>query len=313
MSVYKIPPNKVKYMNNKNQQTSVEKHCGFVAIIGAPNAGKSTLLNNMLGTKIAIVTPKVQTTRYLMRAIQTIDNTQIIYIDTPGIFKSNKIYEQTMVANAWSGAKDSDIILMLIDASKKLPPLLEHILSQLKSLNKPKALVLNKIDKIEKTKLLEIASQINNKLAFEQTFFISALKGDGISELQQWIVNSLPKDEWLYPPEQISDLPMRFLAAEITREKLFLRLQQELPYGLTVETEQWQERKDGSVKIMQQIIVERESHKKIILGKNGNLMKAIGISARKELENMLGCKVHLFLFVKVIPNWKQKKEFLPIH
>lgn len=288
------------------------KRCGFVALLGAPNAGKSTLMNRLVGSKVAIVTPKVQTTRHLIRGIQTRGDSQIVYMDTPGIFHTDRLYEKTMVANAWSGAQDSDILLLLVDAARGVDEELRAILARLEKNEKPKALLLNKIDRIKKEGLLALAAEINGILPFDRTFMISALEGQGVEDLQQWLAQTVPQGPWMFPEDQMSDVPLRFLAAEITREKLFLRLQQELPYGLMVDTEQWEERQDGSVKINQVVIVEREAHKKIVLGKNGQLLKAVGQAARREIEQLLDCKVHLFLFVKVIPDWKQKKEFLPV-
>lgn len=288
------------------------KRYGFVALLGAPNAGKSTLMNRLVGSKVAIVTPKVQTTRHLIRGIQTRGDSQIVYMDTPGIFHTDRLYEKTMVANAWSGAQDSDILLLLVDAARGVDEELRAILARLEKNEKPKALLLNKIDRIKKEGLLALAAEINGILPFDRTFMISALEGQGVEDLQQWLAQTVPQGPWMFPEDQMSDVPLRFLAAEITREKLFLRLQQELPYGLMVDTEQWEERQDGSVKINQVVIVEREAHKKIVLGKNGQLLKAVGQAARREIEQLLDCKVHLFLFVKVIPDWKQKKEFLPV-
>lgn len=283
-----------------------------MALLGAPNAGKSTLMNRLVGSKVAIVTPKVQTTRHLIRGIQTRGDSQIVYMDTPGIFHTDRLYEKTMVANAWSGAQDSDILLLLVDAARGVDEELRAILARLEKNEKPKALLLNKIDRIKKEGLLALAAEINGILPFDRTFMISALEGQGVEDLQQWLAQTVPQGPWMFPEDQMSDVPLRFLAAEITREKLFLRLQQELPYGLMVDTEQWEERQDGSVKINQVVIVEREAHKKIVLGKNGQLLKAVGQAARREIEQLLDCKVHLFLFVKVIPDWKQKKEFLPV-
>lgn len=284
----------------------------MVALLGAPNAGKSTLMNRLVGSKVAIVSPRVQTTRHLIRGIQMYENTQIIYTDTPGIFSAKKVYEQTMVSNAWTGAKDSDVQLLLVDAEQGISDELQAILKRLAPSPQPKALVLNKIDKVSKETLLALTAQLNEALPFDRTFMVSALKGDGVADMQGWLADQLPNGPWLFPEDQISDLPMRFLAAEVTREKLFLRLRQELPYGLMVETEKWEEKKDGSIRIDQQIIVEREGHKKIILGHRGEQLKTIGQSARYELEKLLDTRIHLFLFIKVIPNWKTKKEFLPV-
>jgi GTP-binding protein Era len=284
----------------------------MIALLGAPNAGKSTLLNQLVGSKVAIVTPRVQTTRHQIRGIQMRGQSQLIYIDTPGIFAAKKSYEQTMVANAWDGARDSDIQLLLVDAIKGVNEDVEAILKRLSKSPTRKALLLNKVDRVPKERLLALTAQLNEIFAFDETFMISALKGEGLEPLQDWLAEQLPQGPYLFPEDQISDMPMRFLAAEVTREKLFLRLRQELPYGLTVECEGWEEKKDGSISIRQQIIVERESHKKIILGKQGEQLKQIGQSARMELQRLLDARVHLFLFVKVIPGWKNKKEFMPV-
>lgn len=293
--------------------TKVEKqHCGMVALIGAPNAGKSTLMNALVGSKIAIVTPKVQTTRHMLRGVQIVDNSQIIYVDTPGIFNAPKAYEQAMVGNAWNAAGEADVLLMVVDATKNLSSELEEILKRAARYTKPKILVINKIDKMPKPKLLALIAWLNQHAVFDETFMISALKGDGVPELQQWLATKMPEGTWLFPEDQLSDMPLRFLAAEITREKLFLRLREELPYGLMVETEAWEEKKDGSVKINQVIIVERDSHKKIILGKSGEQLKTVGQSARRDIATMLGCPVHLFLFIKIIPDWKDRQEYLPV-
>jgi GTP-binding protein Era len=291
------------------------QRCGMVALIGAPNAGKSTLINALVGSKVAIVTPKVQTTRHQIRGIQNIEATQLIYIDTPGIFAAPKAYEKTMVGHAWHAVADADAVLLVVDAHQyrqgALSEELISILQKLKHQQKTKALVLNKIDKMDKVKLLDVSMAIHAHCSFDQVFMISALKEDGVQDIQHWLAHQMPESIWLFPEDQISDRPIRFLAAEITREKLFLRLNKEVPYGLTVETELWEERADGSVKINQMIIVERESHKKIILGSQGEQLKAIGKTARMALQEMLERPVHLFLFIKVIENWKARAEYLP--
>ena len=286
--------------------------CGFISLVGAPNAGKSTLLNQLIGSKIAIVTPKVQTTRHLIRGIEVVGDTQCIYVDTPGIFDAQKNFEKVMVDNAWLGAKDGDAIGLLVDCTKPLERHDKAIAEKISLYRQPKALILNKVDAVEKERLLELASFYNEGTSFDQTFMISARKGDGVDDLRQWFVSHMPEGPWHFPEDQMSDLPIRFLATEITREKLFLRLREELPYGLTVENELWQERDDNSVRINQIVVVEREAHKKIVLGKGGQQLKAIGQAARHDIAKLLGCKVHLFLFVKVIPQWKEKKEYLPI-
>ncbi len=289
----------------------LKTRCGLVALAGRPNAGKSTLLNALIGSKLAIVTPKAQTTRSVLRGIQIIGDSQIIYMDTPGIFEASQKYEQAMVAAAWSHAGDADMILHVVDASLKKFDKDIAIASKLQETKCPKVLVLNKIDKIKKPALLELTLLLNESGVYGHVFMVSAYKGDGVDELQQWLAEAMPRGPWLYPEDQISDAPVRFLAAEITREKLFLRLREELPYELMVETESWEQRRDGSIKVNQVIMVQRESHKKIILGDKGSQLKAIGSTARREIAKMMECEVHLFLFVKVAPHWKEQPEYLP--
>jgi GTP-binding protein Era len=281
---------------------------GFIAMIGAPNAGKSTLVNRLVGAKVSIVTHKVQTTRALVKGIATVGDTQLVFTDTPGIFAPKRRLDRAMVTKAWSGARDADIVLVLIDARKGIREDEERILEMLPSISQPKYLILNKVDTIEPPKLLELAKELNERAAFEETFMISALNGSGCDDLLKKLAKEAPEGPWYYPEDQISDLPMRQLAAEITREKLYLRLHQELPYSSTVETENWEEKKDGSVRIDQVIYVERDSQKKIVLGHKGETIKAIGAAARKELAGILEQKVHLFLFVKVRENWGNDPE-----
>ena len=281
---------------------------GFVALIGAPNAGKSTLLNRLVGAKVSIVTHKVQTTRALIRGIATHDKTQIVFIDTPGIFRPRRRLDRAMVTTAWGGAKDADMVALLIDAERGIKGDAEAILDNLAEVRQPKILILNKIDRIKRDKLLALASEANERVPFDRTFMVSALTGDGCDDLLDYLAGALPEGPWYYPEDQISDLPMRQLAAEITREKIFLRLHQELPYSAHVETEKWEERKDGSVRIEQVIYVERESQKKLVLGHKGGTIRAIGQSAREELAEILEQKVHLFLFVKVRENWSDDPE-----
>ncbi|MFB2551076.1 GTPase Era [Ensifer soli] len=281
---------------------------GFVALIGATNAGKSTLLNRLVGAKVSIVSHKVQTTRAIVRGIATHDNAQIVFMDTPGIFKPRRRLDRAMVTSAWGGAKDADVILMLIDSERGLKGDAEAIIDGLKEVHQPKILVLNKIDQVAREDLLTLAAAANEAIRFERTFMISALNGSGCEDLLDHLAKTLPEGPWYYPEDQISDLPMRQLAAEITREKLFLRLHQELPYSSHVETERWEERKDGSVRIEQVIYVERDSQKKIALGKNGEAIKAISMASRKELSEILEQPVHLFLFVKVRENWGDDPE-----
>jgi GTP-binding protein Era len=272
---------------------------GFVALIGAPNAGKSTLLNRLVGAKVSIVTHKVQTTRAIVRGIATHERTQIVFVDTPGIFRPRRRLDEAMVTTAWGGAKDADIVLVLLDAERGIKGDAERILDGLGGIRQPKLLVLNKIDRVARETLLGLSAEANARAAFERTFMVSALTGSGCDDLLGHLAAALPEGPWYYPEDQISDLPMRQLAAEITREKLFLRLHQELPYSSHVETEKWEEKKDGSVRIEQVIYVERESQKKILLGQKGQTIRAIGQAAREEIAQILEQKVHLFLFVKV--------------
>lgn len=287
------------------------QRCGVVALLGRPNAGKSTLLNALVGSKLAIVTPKAQTTRHILRGIQVVGDSQIIYMDTPGIFEAAERFEQTMVANAWSQSQDADVVLQIVDVTRRGFDKDLAIARRMEHLQAPRVLVLNKIDKIKKPQLLEISLTMNESGVFSHVFMISAQTGDGVGELQQWLASMMPPGSWLYPEDQMSDAPLRLLAAEITREKLFLRLHEELPYALTVETESWEQRRDGSVKIHQAILVPRDSHKKIVLGDKGSQLKTIGQSARREISKLLDAPVHLFLFVKVEADWKNRPEFLP--
>ncbi|MCP8895752.1 GTPase Era [Shinella daejeonensis] len=278
-------------------------HSGFVALIGATNAGKSTLVNRLVGAKVTIVSHKVQTTRAIVRGIAIHNNAQIVFMDTPGIFKPRRRLDRAMVTTAWGGAKDADFILFLIDAERGLKGDAETILEGLKEVPQRKVLVLNKVDRVKPEDLLKLAAAANDAISFERTFMVSALNGSGCDDVMDYLAEALPEGPWYYPEDQISDLPMRQLAAEITREKLFLRLHQELPYSSHVETESWEERKDGSVRIEQVIYVERDSQKKIALGRNGEAIKAISMASRKELSEILEQPVHLFLFVKVRENW----------
>ena len=281
---------------------------GFVALIGATNAGKSTLVNRLVGAKVSIVSHKVQTTRAIIRGIAIEDRTQIVFMDTPGIFKPRRRLDRAMVTTAWGGAKDADIIALLVDSERGLKGDAEKILEALKDVRQKKILILNKIDQVPRETLLALAAAANQSVSFEATFMISALNGSGCEDLMKYLAETLPEGPWYYPEDQISDLPMRQLAAEITREKLFLRLHQELPYASHVETEKWEEMKNGSVRIEQVIYVERDSQKKIALGKNGEAIKAISMAARKEISEILEQPVHLFLFVKVRENWGDDPE-----
>jgi GTP-binding protein Era len=281
---------------------------GFVALIGAPNAGKSTLLNQLVGAKVSIVSHKVQTTRAIVRGIVIEGSAQIVFVDTPGIFKPRRRLDRAMVTTAWGNAKDADIVLFMIDAERGIVGDAATILEGMKDIRHRKILVLNKIDQVKREKLLELAAAANAVVPFDETFMISALGGSGCHDVLKFLANALPEGPWYYPEDQISDLPMRQLAAEITREKLYLRLHQELPYSSHVETERWEEKPDGSVRIEQVIYVERDSQKKIVLGKGGETVKSIGQSARKEIGGILDQKVHLFLFVKVRENWGDDPE-----
>jgi GTPase len=282
--------------------------CGFVALIGAPNVGKSTLVNALVGAKISIVTPKVQTTRALIRGIAVEGTAQIIFVDTPGIFAPRRRLDRAMVASAWGGAHDAEIVALLIDAGKGVQDEDEAILRKLADVGAAKVLLLNKVDLVDKPKLLTLARALNERAAFAATFMISARSGDGVADLKSWLAVHVPAGPWLYPDDQISDAPLRQLAAEITREKLYLRLHQELPYQSTVETETWNEGKDGSVRIEQTIYVERESQRKIMLGKGGQTIKAIGAAARADIAAAIEHPVHLFLFVKVREGWRDDHD-----
>jgi len=281
---------------------------GFVALIGAPNAGKSTLLNRLVGSKVSIVTHKVQTTRALVRGIAIHRRSQIIFVDTPGIFEPKRRLDRAMVTTAWGGAADADLVALLIDARKGLTDEVHAILDRLADAPNRKALILNKVDICERESLLALAQAANEKVGFDRTFMVSALKGDGADDMLDYFAEGMPLSPWLYPEDQISDLPMRWLAAEVTREKLMLRMHEELPYSLTVETEGWTDTKDGGVRIEQVIYVARESQRKIVLGKGGSAIKGISMASRKDLAEMLDQPVHLFLFVKVRSNWAEDPE-----
>jgi GTP-binding protein Era len=282
--------------------------CGFVALIGAPNAGKSTLVNKIVGTKVSIVTHKVQTTRSLIRGIALKGDDQVIFVDTPGIFAPKRRLDRAMVDTAWGGAKDADLVAVLVDARKGVTEQVERILEGVNNIRQPKVLILNKIDLVKRDSLLALAAKVNEIAEFDQTFMVSALNGDHTDDILDYFAEQMPKGPWLYPEDMISDLPMRQLAAEITREKVFLRLHEELPYASTVETEKWEQKPDGSIRIEQVIYVERDSQKMIVLGKNGRSIKAISMAAREELSEMVEAKVHLFLFVKVRERWVDDPE-----
>jgi len=284
------------------------KRCGFIALIGAPNVGKSTLVNALVGTKVAIVSHKVQTTRALLRGIATAGEAQLIFIDTPGIFHPKRRLDRAMVSQAWSGAQDADLVCALVDPKRGMDEETTALIDRLSDVRQPKLLVINKIDLVEKPALLAFARSANERVPFEAVFMVSAVTGDGVADLKRWLAVNVPAGPWHYPEDQITDAPLRQLAAEITREKLYLRLHQELPYQSTVETDQWTEAKDGSVRIEQTIYVERESQRKIVLGKGGQTIKAIGAEARREIADVLEQPVHLFLFVKVRQGWGDDPE-----
>ena len=283
-------------------------HCGLVAVIGAPNAGKSTLVNALVGQKVAIVSAKAPTTRARLMGIALLDQTQIILADTPGIFAPRRRLDRAMVNAAWEGAQEADAILLVIDARKKKLDQIESILDSLKDRPERKLLVLNKVDQCVKEPLLALAQELTARVGFDEVFFVSALTGDGVPELKARLAALMPEGPWHYPEDQVSDASERLLAAEITREQLYRQLHDELPYDSAVRPESYTQRKDGSVEIHQQIVIARDSQKGIVLGKRGAKLKAIGEAARKELAELLGCKVHLFLHVRVEENWAESKE-----
>jgi GTPase len=289
-------------------QHDASRRCGFIALIGAPNAGKSTLINALVGTKVTIVSHKVQTTRTLLRGIAIEGDAQLVFIDTPGIFAPKRRLERAMVSTAWAGAHDADIVGVLIDAKRGIDTEAGALLDGLATVSQPKMLIINKVDLVDKPALLALTQAANARTDFRATFMISALTGDGVADLKRWLAAEVPAGPWHCPEDQITDAPLRQLAAEITREKLYLRLHQELPYQSTVETASWQERKDGSVRIEQTIFVERESQRKIVLGKGGQTIKAIGADARREIAEAIEQPVHLFLFVKVREGWGDDPE-----
>ncbi len=290
------------------QVEQFEHRCGFVTLIGAPNVGKSTLINALVGAKVSIVTPKVQTTRALIRGIAIADGAQLIFVDTPGIFSPRRRLDRAMVGTALASTQDADLVAVVIDSRRGVADDDERILRELAELRAPKILVLNKIDLIDKSTLLALTRKLNESANFGATFMISALSGDGVADLKNWLAANVPAGPWLYPQDQISDVPLRQLAAEITREKLYLRLHQELPYQSTVETEVWKELKDASVRIEQTVYVARESQRKIVLGKGGQTIKAIGAAARAEIAAAIEQPVHLFLHVKVRGGWMDDPE-----
>jgi len=284
---------------------------GFVALIGEPNAGKSTLLNRMVGAKVSIVTHKVQTTRTRIRGIAMEGSAQIVFVDTPGLFRPRRRLDRAMVAAAWGGAADADVIVLLIEAHRGLTEGVQAIIDRMRDQiprGQPVALAINKIDRIKAENLLSLAQKMSEAFPFVETFMISAEKGYGVDKLRQWLASQLPEGPWFYPEDQIADLPMRMIAADITREKLTLRLHEELPYQLTVETEKWEDREDGSTRIDQIVYVARDGHKGIVLGNRGETIKAVGQAARVDITEFVGRPVHLFLTVKVRPGWLEEAE-----
>ncbi|MGR3635831.1 MAG: GTPase Era [Shimia sp.] len=286
------------------------KRAGFVALIGEPNAGKSTLTNQMVGAKVSIVTHKVQTTRARIRGVALQGDSQLVFVDTPGLFRPRRRLDRAMVAAAWGGAADADIIVLMIEAHRGVTSGVESILDGLQEIGKGRkvALAINKIDRVKSEVLLALSKDLNDRYDFVETFMISAEKGHGCDHLKTWLAGVVPEGPWLYPEDQIADVPMRMIAAEVTREKLTLRLHQELPYQMTVETENWEEREDGSARVDQTIYVMRDGHKGIVLGNKGETIKAMSKAAREELEDFMGRRIHLFLQVKVRPNWLEEKE-----
>lgn len=292
----------------QTKTSSPATRCGYVALIGTPNAGKSTLLNQLVGCKLAIVTPKAQTTRTRLLGISIEGSAQIIYVDTPGIFAPRRRLDRAMVAAAWSGAEDADETVLLVDAARGIGPDVRSILDHLADRRRRSILALNKIDLVRRDRLLALAAELAKAGDFDPVFMISGLSGDGVEDLKRHLAAAVPPGPWLFPEDQLSDAPERLLAAEVTREQVFLQLHDELPYASTVETESWEERRDGSVRIEQVIYVERPSQRAIVLGERGQRIKSVGARARAELERMLERRVHLFLFVKVRENWSEDRE-----
>jgi len=283
-------------------------HCGFAAVIGAPNAGKSTLVNALVGAKVSIVTHKAQTTRARMRGIAIAGESQIILVDTPGIFTPKRRLDRAMVETAWTEAREAEVAVLVADAARGFDDLVDPILEHARELKIPLVLALNKVDKIHKEKLLSLAEEASKRLQLDGLFMISALSGDGVGDLKSYLASRMPPGPWLFPEDQIADAPLRQWAAEVTREKMFMRLHEEIPYSSTVETTDWKERKDGSIRIDQTIFVERESQRKIVLGAKGQAIKQISMEARREIAEAIESPVHLFLFVKVRENWADDPE-----
>jgi GTPase len=289
-------------------ESAENTRCGFIALVGAPNAGKSTLLNSLVGTKVSIVTHKAQTTRAQIRGVVTEGQAQIVFIDTPGVFTPRRRLDRAMVEAAWSGAGDADLVALIVDAERGLTSDVELLLDGLKDLPHAKVLVLNKIDLLKREKLLALSAELNGRVSFERTFMISALTGDGVKDFLDWAAERIPPGPWHFPEDQLTDLTLALTAAEVTREKLFLRVHDEIPYNSTVETERFTVNKDGSYRIDQVIYVTRDTHKKIVLGAGGQTIKQIGADARAELMDIFETKVHLFLFVKVREKWGEDPE-----
>lgn len=283
------------------------QHAGLVAVVGAPNAGKSTLVNALVGQKVAIVTPKAQTTRARLMGIAIQEDTQILLVDTPGLFEPKRRLDRAMVAAVWEGAQDADLIALVVDAERGLNRNVGEIADKLKDRREGKLLVLNKVDVAKKHELLTLAAQLNERVEFADTFMVSAATGDGVADLKGALAARMPEGPWLFPEDQVSDATDRMMAAEVTREQIFLKLHAELPYASAIETEKYEERKDGSVAIHQQILVGRSTQRAIVLGKGGAMIRQIGEAARTELSNLLGKKVHLFLHVKVKPDWEEDR------
>ncbi|SDG71086.1 GTPase Era [Pelagibacterium luteolum] len=291
-----------------SEDTTIHTKCGFVALVGAPNAGKSTLLNALVGTKVSIVTHKAQTTRAQVRGVMTVEESQLVFIDTPGIFAPKRRLDRAMVQSAWTGAGDADMVALIIDAQKGLNSEVEALLQGLENIRQPKVLVINKIDKVKHEALLGLSQALNEKGMFETTFMISALRGHGVTDFIDWCREKAPLGEWHFPEEHLTDLTLALTSAEVTREKLFLRIHDEIPYQATVETESFKVQKDGSYRIEQVVYVTRDTHKMIVLGAKGQTIKTIGAEARKEMMEMFETEVHLFLFVKVRANWADDPE-----
>jgi GTP-binding protein Era len=282
--------------------------CGYVALVGAPNSGKSTLLNRLVGSKVSIVSPKVQTTRSRVLGIALDGPAQLVFVDTPGIFAPKRRLERAMVAAAWAGAQDADLVVLLVDARRGVDPDTRRIIDGLKGAGRHAVLAINKVDAVEPAALLPLAEALAREGIFEPVFMVSGLTGDGVDDLEHHLAAAVPEGPWLFPEDQVSDVPLRLLAAEVTREQVFLQLEQELPYAVAVETEEWQEQADGSVRIGQTIHVQRSGQKAIVLGKGGRQIKQIGARARAELERLLERRVHLFLFVRVSENWTEDRS-----